>query len=87
MKKLTLLYKIRNNLLCISKKMDTLKELPSWTFPVLSPVGLMELYLKKGPTPGVGTIVTSNAIYILRIETVIVGSWGIVLHSNEASDL
>ena len=56
-------------------------------FPVLPPFGLMELYLKKGPTPGVGPIFTSNAICILRIETVIVGKWAIVLQSNEASDL
>ena len=61
--------------------------LPSWTYPVLPPFGLMELYLKKGPTPEVGPLFSSNAIYILRIETVIVGSWAIVLHSNEASDL
>ena len=53
---------------------------------MLPPFGLMELYLKKVPTPGVGPIVTSNATYILRFESVIVRSWAIVLHSNEDSD-
>ena len=57
---------------------------------MLSPVGLMELSLKKGPTPRVGPIFTVNAIiYILhKFETVVVGVGpNVVLHSNEASDL